>query len=55
MPIDIKSLIKADPKLVAKAEARKAKEAEGKPLSAKQAGMVKGRKAKGGEAQTTQH
>ena len=53
MPIDIESLIKADPKLVAKAEARKAKEAEGKPLSAKQAGLVAGRsKPKKGESVT---
>lgn len=44
MPIDIKSLVKEDPKLVQKGEAKKAAEAAGKPISAKQAGMVKGRK-----------
>ena len=56
MPIDIKALISADPKLVAKAEARKKKDAEGKPLSAKQAGMVAGRtKPKKGDQASTQH
>jgi hypothetical protein len=40
LQIDIKSLIHADPELVAKDEAKKAKAKEGKPLSAKQAGKV---------------
>lgn len=44
--IDIKSLVKEDASLVAKGEAKKAKEKADKPLSAKQAGQVKGRKAK---------
>lgn len=48
----IKSLIKEDPKLVAKAKA--ANEAKRKTLSATQAGKVKPRKSKGGEA-ATQH
>lgn len=47
---DIKSLIKADPALVAKAEARKAKEKADKPLSATQAGKPKQRQ-KGQQAQ----
>lgn len=46
MPFDIKSLVKEDPELVAKANAAAAKKKADKPLSAKQAGMVKGRKAK---------
>ena len=41
---DLLAMLKEDPKLVAKAEAKKAKDAEGKPLSAKQAGLVAGRK-----------
>lgn len=43
MPIDIKALIKEDADLKAKDEAKKAAAAKEKPLSAKQAGMVKGR------------
>lgn len=38
--IDIKALIKADPELVAKDEAKKAEAKANKPLSAKQAGKV---------------
>lgn len=38
--IDIKSLIKEDPALVAKAEAAKVAKKKGAPLSAKQAGLV---------------
>lgn len=38
--IDIKKLVKADPKLVAKAEAAKDAKKKDKPISAKQAGMV---------------
>ena len=41
--INIKALIKEDPELVAKAEAKKAKERESKPLSKTQAGKVKPR------------
>ena len=41
--INIKALIKEDPELVAKAEAKKAKERESKPLSKTQAGKVKAR------------
>jgi hypothetical protein len=44
--IDVKALVKTSPELVAKAEARKAKEKAEKPLSAKQAGMV-AKQAKG--------
>jgi hypothetical protein len=43
---DLMALLKEDPKLVAKAEAKKAEAEKNKPLSAKQAGLVKGRKAK---------
>ena len=48
---DLMAMLKEDPKLVAKAEAKKAEAAKNKPLSAKQAGLVKGRKAKANEAQ----
>lgn len=48
--IDIASLIKADPALVAKDEAKKAKAKADKPLSAKQAGKVAPR-AKGSKPQ----
>jgi hypothetical protein len=48
--VDIKSLIKVDPELVAKEEAKKAKAAAEKPLSAKQAGKVQPR-AKGSKPQ----
>lgn len=41
--INIRDLIKEDPKLVAADEAKKAKEKADKPLSAKQAGKVKAR------------
>jgi len=44
--INIKALIKEDPELVAKAEAKKAKERESKPLSKTQAGKVKPRAGK---------
>jgi hypothetical protein len=47
--LDIKALIKVDPALVAKAEARKAKDKADKPLSATQAGKPKAR-AKGQQA-----
>ncbi len=50
MTIDIKSLIKVDPELVAKDEAKKAKAKADKPLSAKQAGKVAPR-AKGAKPQ----
>jgi len=43
---DLLAMLKEDPKLVAKAEAKKAEAAKDKPLSAKQAGLVKGRKQK---------
>jgi hypothetical protein len=46
LPIDIKSLVQEDATLKAKGEAKKAEAAKNKPLSAKQAGLVKGRKAK---------
>jgi len=42
--IDIKALIKTDPKLVEKAEAKKAADKANRPLSAKQAGKVAPRK-----------
>jgi hypothetical protein len=42
---DLLSMLKENPKLVAKAEARKAGAEKNKTLSAKQAGLVKGRKA----------
>jgi hypothetical protein len=48
--IDIASLIKADPALVAKDEAKKAEAKANKPLSAKQAGKVAPR-AKGAKSQ----
>jgi hypothetical protein len=48
--IDIASLIKADPALVAKDEAKKAEAKANKPLSAKQAGKVAPR-AKGAKPQ----
>lgn len=51
--INIKALIKEDPELVKKAEAKKAKERESKPLSAKQAGKVKPRAGKGAQPQAT--
>lgn len=54
LPIDIKSLVKEDPKLVAKAEAKKAADAANKPMSAKQAGLVKGRKPKAQPTQSAQ-
>jgi hypothetical protein len=44
--IDIKSLVHEDATLREKGEAKKAAEAANKPISAKQAGMVKGRKPK---------
>lgn len=43
LPIDIKSLVKEDPELKAKGEAKKAEAKKDAPLSAKQAGKVKGR------------
>jgi hypothetical protein len=43
---DLLAMLKEDPKLVAKAEAKKAKDAADKPLSKTQAGLVKGRKPK---------
>jgi hypothetical protein len=49
--IDLSSIIKADPKLVAKAEEAKAAKKKDKPLSAKQAGMVAPKKKP--EAQPT--
>ena len=51
MTIDIKSLIKVDPELVAKDEAKKAKAKADKPLSKAQAGRVAPR-AKGAKPQT---
>lgn len=48
--IDIKALIKESPKLVAAAEARKAKANADKPLSAKQAGKPKVRQKPNAEA-----
>lgn len=47
LPIDIKSLVHEDATLKAKGEAKKEAEKAAKPLSAKQAGLVKGRKGKG--------
>lgn len=51
--IDIKALIQESPKLVAAAEAKKAKAKRDKPLSAKQAGLAAKRVAK--PAQATAH
>jgi hypothetical protein len=53
--IDIKALVKADPELVAKAEASKAAKKKGAPLSAKQSGMVAPRQKPKGGAQVTAH
>jgi hypothetical protein len=53
MAIDIKSLVKESPKLVAKAEEKKAKAKASAPLSAKQAGKVTPRQKP--QAQATQH
>ncbi len=51
--IDIKSLVKEDPKLVAKANEAKAAKKKGAPLSAKQAGLVAPKsKPKGGSTAT---
>ena len=52
---DLLSMLKEDPKLVAKAEAKKAKDAAEKPLSAKQAGLVKGRKPTKGQPAEAVH
>lgn len=49
--INLKSLIKTSPELVAKAEARKAKAKKDAPLSAKQAGMTAKSKPKGAQPQ----
>lgn len=54
MPIDIKSLVSEDAKLREAGEAKKAEERANKPLSAKQAGLVKGRKAKAKPAATVE-
>ena len=50
---DLLAMLKEDPTLVAKAEKKKAEAAKDKPLSAKQAGLVKGRKVKAEPAHTS--